>query len=112
MPPASAPPSSGRFTCSRNLNGAGYAYTPDLGIVTMRPLTSGIFQKLMRHARPDIEELVDLNELALSLNLSEPAISTAIVGVRRTAEIERNNAISDTARRIDLGNLQDRRVRG
>ncbi|NUP73530.1 MAG: aldo/keto reductase [Sinomonas sp.] len=88
------------------------ASTLDLGIVTMRPLTSGIFQKLMRNARRDIEELVDLNELALNFILSEPAISSAVVGVRRTSEIERNNATSDTARRIDLGNLQDRRVRG
>ncbi|WP_427175276.1 aldo/keto reductase [Arthrobacter sp. 92] len=84
----------------------------DVGVVVMRPLTSGIFQKLMRNARPDIEELVDLNELALNFILSEPAIASAIVGARRPSEVERNNAISDAARRIDLGELQDRRVRG
>lgn len=83
-----------------------------VGVVVMRPLTSGIFQKLMRTARPDIEDLVDLNELALTFVLSDPAVSTAIVGTRRPAEVEGNNAISESGRRIDLGWLQDRRVRG
>lgn len=82
-----------------------------VGVVVMRPLTSGIFQKLLRTARPDIEELVDLNELALKFVLSELAVSTAIVGMRRPSEVERNNAIADAANWIDLDWLQDRKIR-
>lgn len=82
-----------------------------VGVVVMRPLTSGIFQKLLRTARPDIEELVDLNDLALKFVLSEPAVSTAIVGMRRPSEVERNNAVADAANWIDLDWLQDRQIR-
>lgn len=83
----------------------------NLGVVVMRPLTSGILQKLMRKARPDIESFIDLNELALNFVLSDPVVSTAIVGMRRSYEAERNNEISDDERkRIDVAWLQDRRA--
>lgn len=84
----------------------------NVGVVLMRPLSSGIFQKLMRTARPDIDQYVDLNELALNYVLSDPNVSTAIVGMRRIAEVERNNAVSDAVdRRIDLDWLHERQVR-
>jgi len=92
-------------------NALKWAAEFDVGVVTMRPLTSGIFQKLMRWARPDIEQLVDLNALALTFILSDPRVSTAIVGARRVSEIDANNALSDaTDRRIDLDWLQERKV--
>lgn len=84
----------------------------NLGVVLMRPLSSGIFQKLMRAARPDIDQYVDLNALALKYVLSDPNVSTAIVGMRRAAEVERNNAISDAVeQRLDLEWLHERHVR-
>lgn len=93
-------------------NALRWAAELDVGVVTMRPLTSGIFQKLMRWARPDIGELVDLNALALAFVLSDPRVSTAIVGARRLSEIDANNALSDASdQRIDLDWLQERRVR-
>jgi L-galactose dehydrogenase len=82
-----------------------------VGVVVMRPLTSGIFQKLMRTARPDIDEMVDLNELALRFVLSDAAVSAAIVGMRRPSEVDRNSAISDAGELIDLEWLQDRKIR-
>jgi len=92
-------------------NALKWAAEFEVGVVTMRPLTSGIFQKLMRWARPDIEQLVDLNALALSFILSDPRVSTAIVGARRISEVDANNALSDdTDRRIDLDWLQERKV--
>lgn len=84
----------------------------DLGVVTMRPLTSGIFQKLMRSAAPQIDAHVDLSELALNFVLSDPRVSTAIVGARRISEIDANTALSDAVdRRIDLEWLQERKVK-
>ena len=84
----------------------------DIGVVLMRPLSSGIFQKLMRAARPDIDQYLDLHAIALNYVLSDPNVSTAIVGMRRIAEVEANNALSDAVeRRLDLDWLHDRMVR-
>lgn len=84
----------------------------NVGVVLMRPLSSGIFQKLLRAARPDIDQYLDLNEIALNYVLSDPNVSTAIVGMRRIAEVEANNALSDAVeKRLDLDWLHDRMVR-
>jgi aryl-alcohol dehydrogenase-like predicted oxidoreductase len=84
----------------------------NVGVVLMRPLSSGIFQKVMRAARPDIDQYLDLNALALNYVLSDPNVSTAIVGMRRVSEVEQNNAISDAVeRRLDLDWLHERQVR-
>ncbi len=84
----------------------------DVGVVVMRPASSGVFQKLMRHACPGIEERCDLFEIALNYVLSDPRISTAIVGLRRPEEVERNNALSDAVeKRWDLDWIHDRYVR-
>lgn len=83
----------------------------DLGVVLMRPLSSGIFQKLLRAARPDIDRYLDLHAIALNYVLSDPNISTAIVGMRRIAEVEANNAISDAVeQRLNLDWLHERQV--
>ena len=84
----------------------------NVGVVLMRSLSSGIFQKLMRAARPDIDQYLDLNALALNYVLSDPNVSTAIVGMRRVSEVEQNNAISDALeQRLDLDWLHERQVR-
>ena len=84
----------------------------DVGVVLMRPLSSGIFQKLLRAARPDIDRYLDLNALALNYVLSDPHVSTAIVGMRKVAELEANNAVSDAVEtRLDLDWLHERQVR-
>ena len=83
----------------------------NVGVVLMRPLSSGIFQKLMRAARPNIDQYLDLHAVALNYVLSDPNISTAIVGMRRVAEVERNNAVSDAVEgRLDLDWLHERQV--
>ncbi len=83
----------------------------NLGVVLMRPLSSGIFQKLMRAAHPNIDQVLDLYAVALNYVLSDPNISTAIVGMRRIEEVERNNAMSDALeQRLDLDWLHDRFV--
>lgn len=90
-----------------------WAQDANVGVVVMRPLTSGIFQKLMRAARPDIEQYVDLNALALNFVLSDRRVTTAIVGARRVEEVDANGALSDaTEQRLDLDWLQERKVSG
>jgi len=84
----------------------------NIGVVVMRPLSSGIFQKLMRNARADIDQYLDLNELALNYVLSDPHVSTAIVGMRKIDEVEQNNVISDAVdRRLDLDWVHERKVK-
>jgi len=80
-----------------------------MGIVLMRPVTSGTFPKLMRTVCPDIDEHVDLHKLMLNYVLSNPYVDVAIVGMRRVEEVEGNNAISDeVAGRLDLEELHHR----
>ena len=92
-------------------NALRWAKEYNVGVVVMRPLTSGIIQKLLRRARSDIDDYLDLNELALSFVLSDPRVSTAIVGARRVSEVELNGALSDRIdKRIDLDWLQERKA--
>jgi hypothetical protein len=74
----------------------------NMGIVIMRPMTSGIFQRLMNRAFPQLSE-ADLGAFLLNYVLSNPFVDVAIIGMRRADEVDRNNAISDdTAARLDL----------
>jgi aryl-alcohol dehydrogenase-like predicted oxidoreductase len=79
-----------------------------MGIVTMRPLTSGIFQRLMVRAFPQLAE-ADLSAFLLNYVLSNPFVDVAIIGMRRVQEVEQNNAISDdTSLRLDLEQVHHR----
>jgi aryl-alcohol dehydrogenase-like predicted oxidoreductase len=82
-----------------------------MGIILMRPLTSGVFQRLMADAFPEIDVL-DVGRLLLNYVLSDPYVDVALVGVREPRFVELNNEISDdVASRIDLAALHDRYVR-
>lgn len=81
-----------------------------IGITVNTPLTSGIYQKLMRSYVPDIGNVVNLDELCLDFVLSDPRVSCAIVGMRRKQEVELNNATIDARRRLDLTAIHNRRV--
>jgi len=81
-----------------------------MGIVTMRTLTSGTFQKVMRQAFSRLAD-VDLDAFLLNYNLSNPLLDVVLVGMRRVEEVERNNTISNhTALRLDLAALHVRFV--
>ena len=82
----------------------------DLGVVVMRPLTSGTFQKLMRQAAPQLTP-PEVHRLLLQYVLSNPHVHVAIVGMRRMAEVEENAALcDDLAGRYDLTELHERFV--
>lgn len=79
-----------------------------MGIVIMRPLTSGIFQRLMPKAFPQLAG-ADLSAFLLNYVLSNPLVDVAIIGMRRPEEVERNNALSDDAAlRLDLEEVHNR----
>jgi predicted aldo/keto reductase-like oxidoreductase len=83
----------------------------EMGVILMRPLTSGVFQRLMADAFPEIDVL-DVGLLLLNYVLSDPYVDVALVGMREPRFVELNNEISDDiASRIDLAKLHDRYVR-
>ena len=82
-----------------------------MGIILMRPLTSGVFQRLMADAFPGIDTL-KVGRLLLKTVLSDPYVDVALVAMRKPRFVELNNEISDdVASRIDLAKLHDRYVR-
>jgi aryl-alcohol dehydrogenase-like predicted oxidoreductase len=84
-----------------------------MGVVTMRSLSSGVFQKLIAGAAPAVAAQVDLYALALGFVLSNPRVNAAIVGMRTVAEVETNvRLVEANAFRIDLEALHRRYVAG
>jgi aryl-alcohol dehydrogenase-like predicted oxidoreductase len=82
-----------------------------MGVVTMRTLTSGIFQKLLHQSFPELAARLPLDRFLLNFVLSNPLIDVALVGMRRPEEVETNNALSDdVAQRLDLVALHVRHV--
>ncbi len=84
------------------------AEAQQMGIVTMRPLTSGIAQRLLTHAFPQLSP-DEVSAFLLNYVLSNPFIDVAIIGMRRREEVTRNNALSDdTQARLDLAGIHYR----
>ena len=80
-----------------------------MGIVTMRSLTSGIFQKWMRMIQPD--NTFDYSKALIQYVLSNPLVDTALLGMRSVAQVEENVSVClDTTHRIDLAELHKRKV--
>jgi hypothetical protein len=75
-----------------------------MGIVAMRALTSGLFQKWVRLVNPD--DTFDYTAALLQFVLSNPLVDVALVGMRAPEVVEGNVAIcNETAGRIDLDAL-------
>ena len=82
-----------------------------MGIVTMRPLTSGIFQHWARLLDPTLGQRVDVPRALLGFVLSNPLVDVAIVGMRSPARVDANVAVADDpASRIDLDAMHERYV--
>lgn len=67
----------------------------DLGVAVMRPLTSGVFQRLMSYLAPDWQE-DELYELALKFVLSDSRVHVANLGMRWPQEVARNVALASS----------------
>lgn len=82
-----------------------------MGIITMRSLTSGTFQRWLSMVDPGIEQRVDLPRALLSFVLANPHVSVALVGMRSPAEADANVAASlDDTYRLDPDALHQRYV--
>jgi hypothetical protein len=53
----------------------------EMGVILMRSLTSGVFQRLMAEALPHIDVL-DVGRLLLNYVPSDPYMDVALVGMR------------------------------
>jgi predicted aldo/keto reductase-like oxidoreductase len=83
----------------------------DMGVITMRSLTSGTFQRWIEQVDPGIGQRVDLSAALLGFVLSNPLVSVALVGMRTPAEAEANVRNSEDDRyRLDPDRLHDRYV--
>jgi len=93
---------------------AGVMYEAEarnMGIVVMRSLTSGTFQKWIHRLDPEFSTRVNLPRALLSFVLSNPFVDSAIVGMRSVEEVEANRAFADDLdARIDLDELHTRYV--
>ena len=67
-----------------------------LGVVTMRSMTSGIFQRIVRFLAPEWHEARDVYEVCLKFILSDPRVHIANVGMRWPEEVEQNVKLVDT----------------
>ena len=61
-----------------------------VGVVTMRSMTSGVFQREMGFLAPGWQQAHDLYEVALKFVLSDSRIHAGIIGMRWPEEVTRN----------------------
>jgi aryl-alcohol dehydrogenase-like predicted oxidoreductase len=64
-----------------------------VGVAVMRPMTSGILQRILRDLAPEWSAARDPYDVCLQFVLSDPRVHTALVGARWPEEIERNAAL-------------------
>lgn len=91
------------------------AESQKMGVIVMRSLTSGIFQKWLAGVLP--QDLVDralqdrLNHALLSFVLSNPLVDCALVGMRTVDEVTENVKFAqDRQFRVDLDEIHERYV--
>ena len=65
-----------------------------LGVAVMRPMTSGILQRILRDLAPEWASARDPYEVCLRFVLSDPRVHTALVGARWPHEVDRNLRIA------------------
>ena len=78
----------------------------DMGVSVMRPVTSGIFQRLAGYIAPRWHEVHDLYEVALKFVLSDSRVHVANVGMRWPEEVAKNVALVESFRpAFDMADL-------
>ena len=81
----------------------------EMGIVTMRTVTSGLFQRWVQWANPG--NTFDYTPALLQFVLSNPLVDVALVGMRDVDIVQANVSIcEDIAGRIDLEDLHKKYV--
>jgi aryl-alcohol dehydrogenase-like predicted oxidoreductase len=64
----------------------------EIGVVTMRTMTSGILQHILASLAPEWLTARDSHDVCLGFVLSDPRVHVALVGMRWPEEVERNAA--------------------
>lgn len=78
----------------------------EMGVSVMRPVTSGIFQRLAGYIAPCWHEAHDLYEVALKFVLSDRRVHVANVGMRWPEEVKKNVALVESFRpAFDMADL-------
>lgn len=70
-----------------------------MGVVTMRTMTSGIFQRTVRFLAPEWQEARDVYEVCLKFVLSDSRVHAPIVGMRWPEEVEKNVRLAGSSSR-------------
>ncbi len=65
----------------------------DMGVSVMRPMTSGIFQRMASYLAPEWQDARDLYEVCLKFVLSDSRVHVANVGMRWPDEVAKNVAL-------------------
>jgi aryl-alcohol dehydrogenase-like predicted oxidoreductase len=67
-----------------------------MGVAVMRPMTSGIFQRLMEYLSPQMAKHEDLYSLCLRFLLSDSRVHIINAGMRWPEEVEKNVQLVDS----------------
>jgi aryl-alcohol dehydrogenase-like predicted oxidoreductase len=78
---------------SASLHALDDARQRGIGVVTMRTMTSGILQHILRALAPEWGQARDPYEVCLEYVLSDPRVHVALVGMRWPEEVERNASL-------------------
>lgn len=68
----------------------------DMGVAVMRPMTSGILQRIASYIAPRWQEAHDLYEVALKYVLSDSRVHVANVGMRWPEEVAKNVRLAES----------------
>jgi aryl-alcohol dehydrogenase-like predicted oxidoreductase len=108
--------SSGRFDCAQVCYNLIYqsaarhvlneAHEAGLGVSVMRPMTSGMLQRIAGYLAPEWNAARDVYEVALSFVLSDSRVHVANVGMRSPLEVARNVSLAESFRpHFDMAKL-------
>jgi len=81
---------------SAALHALNEARQADMGVAVMRPMTSGILQRLLQYLAPEWQQARDVHEVALKYLLSDSRVHVANVGMRWPEEVARNVALVES----------------
>ena len=81
---------------SAALHALNDAKAADMGVAVMRPMTSGILQRIAQYLAPEWQASHDLYDACLKFVLSDSRVHVANVGMRWPEEVARNAALAES----------------
>ena len=88
------------------LHALNEARDADMGVSIMRPMTSGILQRMAGYIAPGWNDAHDIYEVALKFLLSDSRVHVANVGMRWPHEVEKNVKVAESFKpQFDMAEL-------